>query len=422
MSEPIAGKQYTVISGDTLSGIAQRAYGRGSQWPKIFKANQMKLKSGDPDLIYPGEIIFIPELVDEKKMKRDITGDTLDGREADNFTLIIDGIEIPVESGKVLRTMDTAADGWTASIAWTPGADEKLDKRLKPYLYPKAYVYLGGQLVVSGRLYAIEPSLELGGQRMGLEGWSFTADIIDSTTKPPYEKNNVTLEQRARDLCEPMGISVEFEDADSKARNKKFDRVTIEATDTIFSHLAKLAAQCGILVSSTIHGDLLFTRAKTKSKSVGTIEEGKTGIPAFKCKFDGRKRFNSYRVISDSPGGSAKVSIAKDSKVPTSRFITFKADENAEGGIKDTAEWRRSKQLSESLTFDFPVKGWYAPNGKLWQANSIITIKSPTMWIPDGFDFLIVKVSYDFSNSGTSAVLSLTVPNAYTGESIKEPW
>lgn len=422
MSNPIPGKQYTIVTGDTLSGIAARAYGRQSQWPKIYKANQMKLRSGNPDLIFPGEVIFIPELVDEKKMTRDITGETLEGREADDFTLIIDGIEVPVESGKVLRTMDTCADGWTASIAWTPGADARLDKRLRPFTYPKAYVYLGGQLVVSGRLYAVEPSLESGGQKMGLEGWSFTADIIDSTTKPPYEKNKVTLEQRAKDLCEPLGISVEFDGDDARARNKKFDRVTIDPTEAIFSHLAKLASQCGILVSSTIHGDLLFTRANTKGKSVGTIEEGKSPAPEFKCKFDGRKRFNSYRVISDSPKKSSKNSVAKDDRVPTSRFATFKADENSEGGIKDSAEWRRSKQIVESLTFDFPVKGWYAPNGKLWQPNTIVTIKSETMWIPDGFDFLITKVGFDFGSSGTTATLSLTLPSAYTGESIKEPW
>lgn len=422
MSEPTAGKQYTVVVGDTLSGIAQRAYGRGSKWPVIYNANQTKLRSNNPDLIYPGEVIFIPELVDEKKMKRDITGDTLEGREANDFTLIIDGIELPVESGKVLRTMDTAADGWTASIAWTPGADPKLDQRLRPYTYPKAYVYLGGQLVISGRLYTVEPSLESGGQRVGLEGWSFTADVIDSTTKPPYEKNKVTLEQRAKDLCEPLGISVEFEDSDAKAKNKKFDRVTIDPTETIFSHLAKIAAQCGLLVSSTIHGDLLFTRAKVSSKSVGTLEEGKSGVPVFQCKFDGRKRFNSYRVISDSPKKSSKNSVSKDNRVPTSRFITFKADENNEGGIKDSAEWRRSKQIIEAFEFDFEVNGWHAPNGKLWEANSIVTIKSQTMWIPDGFNFLITKVGYSFSSSGASSTLTVTLPNAYTGESIIEPW
>lgn len=52
-------KTYTVQDGDTLSGIAQRAYGNASAWPKIFEANQNVL--GNPDVIFPGTEIVLPE-------------------------------------------------------------------------------------------------------------------------------------------------------------------------------------------------------------------------------------------------------------------------------------------------------------------------------------------------------------------------
>src|SRR5687767_11095 len=50
---------YVVVKGDTLSKIAQRAYGDGNKWRKIFEANKELIK--DPDLIYPGQSLRIPE-------------------------------------------------------------------------------------------------------------------------------------------------------------------------------------------------------------------------------------------------------------------------------------------------------------------------------------------------------------------------
>lgn len=51
-------KTYTVVSGDTLSGISRKMYGEASKYQKIFEANQPMLK--DPDKIYPGQVLRIP--------------------------------------------------------------------------------------------------------------------------------------------------------------------------------------------------------------------------------------------------------------------------------------------------------------------------------------------------------------------------
>jgi nucleoid-associated protein YgaU len=50
---------YVVAKGDSLSKIAQRAYGDARQWRKIYEANKDLIK--DPDLIYPGQSLRIPE-------------------------------------------------------------------------------------------------------------------------------------------------------------------------------------------------------------------------------------------------------------------------------------------------------------------------------------------------------------------------
>jgi nucleoid-associated protein YgaU len=52
-------KTYEVQSGDTLSSIAKTQYGDANAYNRIFTANQPMLK--DPDEIYPGQVLLIPE-------------------------------------------------------------------------------------------------------------------------------------------------------------------------------------------------------------------------------------------------------------------------------------------------------------------------------------------------------------------------
>jgi nucleoid-associated protein YgaU len=61
LSAPAATEKveyYVIKSGDTLSGIAAKFYGKGSLYPRIFEANREVIKN--PDLIYAGQKIRIP--------------------------------------------------------------------------------------------------------------------------------------------------------------------------------------------------------------------------------------------------------------------------------------------------------------------------------------------------------------------------
>lgn len=49
---------YEIVSGDTLSGIAKRYYGKASLYTRIHEANKELIP--DPNKIYPGQKIRIP--------------------------------------------------------------------------------------------------------------------------------------------------------------------------------------------------------------------------------------------------------------------------------------------------------------------------------------------------------------------------
>ncbi|MGJ0484085.1 MAG: peptidoglycan-binding protein LysM [Methylomicrobium sp.] len=50
---------YTIEKGDTLWKVAEKAYGNGATYQKIFEANREVIK--DPDKIFPGQKIRIPK-------------------------------------------------------------------------------------------------------------------------------------------------------------------------------------------------------------------------------------------------------------------------------------------------------------------------------------------------------------------------
>ena len=332
----------------------------------------------------------------------------------------MDGEELTLRNGSLVLTMDTLADGATASMAWLPGQDKALDKKLLPYTYPKALVYLGNELQLSGFMYT--PGFDLGNNASvaNLEIWSKTADFIDSTLKPPLEVKNNTLLQRTDALARNFSIRAILDDGVQDGG--KFDRMTAGSTETNGAHIQKYAAQRSILLTSTPSGNILLTQAKVKSKSIGTLQEEEFNVQKYTIKFDGRKRFNTYKAIGQSPGGVSKTQVSKDDKVPRSRFFTFKANDTTQGDQKNAADWRRNQEFAKTMTIPIPVSSWYGPDGKLWKPNTIVTVVSKTLFVPNGFDFLIRQVEYNFDDNGTDAILSLVPPQAYTNEKIVDPW
>jgi LysM repeat protein len=82
MAQATSGSYYTVQPGDTLSAIAQQAYGNANQWQKIYNVNTQVI-GNDPDRISPGEMLYIPLLSSSKPVPGSYysvqPGDTLSG-------------------------------------------------------------------------------------------------------------------------------------------------------------------------------------------------------------------------------------------------------------------------------------------------------------------------------------------------------
>lgn len=429
LTTPVAGKRYLVKALDRFTFLAAAVYGNSAKAQLIVDANPdvigREISKEFLPTIFAGDILNIPEDV---KFKRPFA-EKLFGKDRDEFTLVIEGREIFVNNASVTRTMDTMADGWTAEMPWTPGVDKFIDEITAPYGYQDAAVYLGGELVVGGALYTPDQSLA-SEQKKILHGFSYTVDMLDSTIRPPYEKNNFTLLQRCEDFAFPHDTNVEVDGGVDLGG--AFARTTGKPTQKEGDHLMSLASQRGILLTANSMGDLLLTVAKTDGIPVDTLEESFPSGQFFRAKFDGRKRWQTYRAIGQGAkrgkrskktrGKFNKSGIVKDSAVSRNRFLTFQSNDSDSGDIVKAAEWKKNKALADSLTLPFTVQSWYNRTGELWRENTLVTIISETIGAPNGFTFLIRQVDYNYQNSGTPATLHLVPPQVYTREDLVEPW
>lgn len=339
----------------------------------------------------------------------------------DTLKLEIKGREILITDGTIVKTMDTGADAFTCIMPWTIGKDPFIDEVTAPFSYSDARLFVNDEIFAEMILYDVQHTTNAEGTVKELAFYSKTADMLDSSVRFPFEQNNITLLDRCIKQAEQFNIDVIVDDGVNIGG--RFTRVTAEPTDMCFESLTTLSAQRGLLLSCTKEGNLLITKAKPDSPTVGTIEENISPLASqYSMSFNGRDRFTRYEAHVQSARGGIIKQRAEDQRVNRNRFYTFRADDGLPGEGKNAAIWRRNKSTADSLSIDFPVNSWRAPNGSIWQPNTTVTVKSQTMNIEKGFTFLITQVQYTYSNGGNTANLKLVPPSLYGDGEIVEPW
>lgn len=61
VEEPVGGNDYTVVAGDSLWTISEKAYGSGYNWVDIYAANKTVLNA-NPNLLFVGTKLALPKL------------------------------------------------------------------------------------------------------------------------------------------------------------------------------------------------------------------------------------------------------------------------------------------------------------------------------------------------------------------------
>lgn len=418
MPKPTPGSTYVVVKGDTLWDIATSAFGNPWRYVEIFEANRSTLRSpDDPHWIYPGEVLIIPPGPNLLDVTADDT-EILPDADPNAFQFILDGKQYPAVGSSIKRIFNAGSDVWSGTFFWDPDIERDRDT-FRPYSFHEAKAYVGGELMVSGRIYRWDDSVTPDKTSMSLQGYSRTKDLIDSAVDPPYQRNGVELVDIVKKYCEPRRINV----IDSVGSLGAFKKITADPNDRIMDFLIELAKQKGVILTSTPKGDLHITKAATQIDNLGTLGDGMPLVTRMSASYDGSQRFRTFRMEGKRRGRRKIRDEVIDNSVSLIRTKAISADDAKDSaGLRKAGEWERSKSLSDSMQVSVDVSGWRSPAGPTWRENRHVTVVSPKLFLSDGFTFLIKSVDFKSDTSGRSTTLELVPPSAFSGEELEQPW
>lgn len=433
---PVAGKEYTIVKGDTLWDIATIVYGSGYKYQIIWDANKSNLRSKDPHWIYPGEKLWIPEDPDRTPpTQRKLDKGASDALKDNPLAIYIEGKQYNPISASIVRTFDTCADGWTASFR-----DDIRDKQwipyrsvFRPYSFAKAEVFINNRSTGESIIYGSNLVGDSAKGEVTAEGFSPSVDIVDSVAEPPYEGNNVTLEQWTRKLIKPFGLTFSTTECDQvawrKVNAKKIKRIKIGAEEKVFEHLSDRYRREGFVLSNSFSANLmvrsapaLITQPQIVDQFVDRAELGGVPVWEFNSSFNARDRF---RVTIAKGKGRLKHYKDKfiDSSVPRNRRQLITLSSTEEGDMSTAAKSRARKAIEEALTIEIPVRGWYSRDGVLYEPGQYVLYKSERLFLNKGVVLLIRKVVYVQEGSSRQCRLSLIPPTVYSeDEEVDDPW
>lgn len=336
------------------------------------------------------------------------------------FDFQLDGENVPVESARLISAMDTATDAFSVDVVISQEDQPELYEKIKPYRYTPVTVSLEDELRLTGNLTQPTRSKTKSDLITTLNGYSKTFNFVDSQLLQSRQFFGIqSLHAIALQLAEQTATQVVIE----AERGGSFYNRTARRGQSAFEFLAPMTQARSQVMSCTPEGALLFTTANISDPPVGLIEESNPDSllqKEYSVTFDGRKRFRNYKIVNQSPFGSSS-GLAVDENITQPRNVIINTSD-VNGQADEIANFQRNRAVMRAMSMPIGIVGWNAPDGSVLIPNTLITIKSETMFIPDGFTFLIRQVEYIYKKNDKSAIITVIPPNVYTKLPVIEPW
>lgn len=190
---------------------------------------------------------------------------------------------------------------------------------------------IGGQPIITGYLDERKQSIDGANKTILISGRDKTCDLVDcAIIHNSYQFKNQTAKQIAEVICKPFGINVVWS-VNTPEANERIPVWQVEPGETAFDNLSKIARHKGVLVTSDVNGNLVFTEPSTKH--VGELTLG-VNLLELEQTDSWHQRFSLYRVIGDAEQGGEKGDVETKNKA-TSGQKSAKSDKKAKTKDKD---------------------------------------------------------------------------------------
>lgn len=233
----------------------------------------------------------------------------------------------------------------------------------------------------------------------------------------PLQADKKNLREIAQRLTSKFPFSVKIDGSVASKMEQVYDITKARDNDTIKGYLTSLASQKDIILTHTNKGDVLFTKAKTKSTPIFHFEQGLESVLEMKLKFNGQKMHSDITVQKQAgiEGGNSGESTIQNPLVP---FVYRpKVVTQNSGDDNDTIEAAKSVRSAELKGIVLTIKtSMWELDGKVIKPNNIITVRNPEIYLYKKSNWFIESVKLEGDETQTTATLTCVLPETYNGE------
>ena len=271
--------------------------------------------------------------------------------------------------------------------------------------------------LITGYVVSDQSSYDATSRRINIAGVSKTGDLVDCTAQ--YRSGawrNESLLTIAKNLCDPFDIDVSA-NVDLGDRLRRF---SIEEGESVFTCLSRAARRRSALLLSDSDGNLVFDRAA--ETRIRTVLDYGVNILSGSRSDSWARRYSDYTVKVQTSGtdeSHGKATTLKrsvsDTTIDRHRPIVILGDNESNGTeLSKRVTWERNTRSGRDRRYNYTVQGWRHANG-FWEPNTLVRVADARFRIDE--TLLIVSCTFSKNSSGTTTILELSAPEAFSLES-----
>lgn len=283
----------------------------------------------------------------------------------------------------------------------------------------KCQVRIGGDLVLTGWVFATPISYDDKMVTMTISGRSLTADLVDcAAVNKPGQWSGLGVLAIVKALAAPYGVKVRSEISETGTLSDH----TIEPGETVFESIDRLLTVFRVFSTDDANGLAVLAKPGSEGWASDRLEVGRN-ILTGDAGLDFSGVFSEYRVLGQRSGTDeefgktvAEVSaVVSDDRTTRKRVMIIKESGQMTSALVNArANWESVTRMGKSLSTTYKVQGWRQSNGALWKHNMLVRVVDPIIGMDR--DMLISEITYSLSDSGTVCTMVVGPPDSFEPE------
>ncbi|GHU66629.1 hypothetical protein FACS189447_07890 [Spirochaetia bacterium] len=415
-------KVHKVVSGDTLGNISIQYLGSFSKWEKIVDANPQltgrKTASDGSPLIFPGDILTIPEDKTEKKSSPQTAKTIVVGEGEQDVSIVVDGKKFTGFTGYEINLAYDSFDTFSFNAPYDLAVKD-LKEAIMPFAFKDCMVYYDGDRLFNGTLLTPDPELKSEATEITLQGYPLCGALNDCTVPPskyPADYNNMTIQDIADPIADAYGIKIVFVDG----AGDPFTDVAYEPTETVLNFLLKLAQQRKFLFNNDENGRLVFFTPKKESAFM-QFKAGKSPLVSISPQFNAQGFYSHITGHTKTDSEKDSLSFTWENKYLTKKGITRHKtimidDAITSSDLENAVKAHAGRMFADCVSYTLNCDTHKNDKGKLFKKGMTVCIEAPGAMITRQTNFISRNIKLVRNTEGKTAELNLVLPGSFTEE------